>query len=482
MKNINKLSNMTVNPNSITTKNKYQVLFQSQRLKAKEIAKTTTKERLAKIKSIRDWTYDNEQLIFDALYADFKRGEYETKIAEILPVVGEARYIMKNLRQWMRPESIDVPLRLLGTSGKIIHEPKGNCLIISPWNYPFNLTLKPLLQAVAAGNVCMVKPSEMTPNTSALLKKMLGELFSEDEICVIEGDAETAVELQKLPFNHVFFTGSPAVGKLVMAAAAKNLASVTLELGGKCPAIIDDTANLNDAAEKIVFGKFLNNGQTCIAPDYLLVDKKVNAAFLQVLSKKLEAAYGNDIESNPDYGRVINKNHLHRLQAWLADAVAKGAKVSFGGATNESDNYFTPTLLTDVNEEMTVMQEEIFGPILPIKTYDTLDEALAYINDKDKPLALYMLSKSKANKNYVNENTSSGAYVINDIAIHYLIESAPFGGINNSGIGKSFGHYGFVEFSNIKPVVENKFSQTSLFAPPYKPPLKTLLNIVTKWL
>ncbi len=461
--------------------NKFQEVFYAQQRKAKEIAKTSAKERITKIKAIRDWVYQNEAAIFEALYADFKRGEYETKISEILPVVGEARYLIKHLRQWMKPEPIDVPLRLFGTTAKVIHEPKGNCLIISPWNYPFNLTLKPLLQAIAAGNVCVIKPSEMTPSTSALLKKMLGELFTADEIVVIEGEAETAIELQKLPFNHVFFTGSPAVGKLVMAAAAKNLASVTLELGGKCPAIIDEKVDLDDAASKLIFGKFMNNGQTCIAPDYLLVHSSIKEEFSRKLVEQLSKMYGNDIQRNPDYARIVNTQHLNRLEDWLEDAKSKGAKVLVGGNSNESENYFAPTLISDVSEEMTIMQQEIFGPILPIKTYDNLSEALDYININEKPLALYLFTKSSETKKIVSESTSSGAFVINDVVIHYLIESSPFGGVNNSGIGKSFGHYGFVEFSNIKPVVENKFSQTSLFAPPYKPQLKTLLNAVAKW-
>lgn len=473
---------MTATTTAIPTENSYHQLFNQQKAHAKLVAKSTAKERIEKIKAIRDWTFENEDRVFKALYADFKRGENETKISEILPVTGEARYIIKHLKSWMRPESIDVPLRLLGTTGKIIHEPKGNCLIISPWNYPFNLTLKPLLQAVAAGNVCIIKPSEMTPNTSALLKEMISELFEQNEVCVIEGDANTAIELQKLPFNHVFFTGSPAVGKMVMAAAAKNLASVTLELGGKCPAIIDEKVDLDDAASKLIFGKFMNNGQTCIAPDYLLVHSEVKEAFSKKLVEQLTKMYGDNIEQNPDYARVVNGQHLSRLQDWLEDAKSKGAKVLAGGKSNTSENYFAPTLVSDVTEEMTIMQQEIFGPILPIKTYDNLDEALEYINVNEKPLALYLFTKSSETKKIVSESTSSGAFVINDVVIHYLIEASPFGGVNNSGIGKSFGHYGFVEFSNIKPVVENKFSQTSLFAPPYNPYIKTLLNAVSKWL
>ena len=462
--------------------NRFQHIFDAQKRNAPKVAKTTAKQRIEKIKAIKAWIAVNEQQIFDALYADFKRGEYETKITEILAVLGEARYIIKHLKSWMRPESIDVPLRLFGSVGKVTHEPKGNCLIISPWNYPFNLTLKPLLQAIAAGNVCIIKPSEMTPNTSALVKRMLNELFSEDEICVIEGEAETAIELQKLPFNHVFFTGSPTVGKSVMAAAAKNLASVTLELGGKCPAIIDNTVDLKDAAEKIIFGKFINNGQTCIAPDYLLVDQAICDEFQQLLTNQLITTFGADIKSNPDYCRIVNKNHVYRLKKLLDNAKDNGAEVLAGGEIDENDHYFSPTILTNISEDMLVRKEEIFGPILPIKSYRSLAEAIEYINCKEKSLALYLFTKSSETKKKIDADTSSGAFVINDISIHYMIESSPFAGVNNSGIGKSFGHYGFVEFSNIKPVVENKFSRTSLFSPPYKPQLKVLLNAVAKWL
>lgn len=466
---------------TIEQNNTYAKLFEAQKHNATQVSKTTASQRIAKIKAIKDWTFANEERICSAIYKDFKKSVPEAKISEILPVVSEARHIISNLRSWMRPEAIDVPLRLLGTTGKVVHEAKGNCLIISPWNYPYNLTLKPLLQAVAAGNVVIIKPSEMTPNSSALLKEMMAELFDENEVAVVEGDAETAMELQELPFNHIFFTGSPAVGKHVMAAAAKHLASVTLELGGKCPAIVDETANIKDAATKLVFGKYLNNGQTCIAPDYVLIHESKKDELVTEMSNQIQSLYGNEIKNNPDYCRVVNNRHHTRLTAWLHDAVEKGAKVEIGGESDASQDYFSPTVVSNVSEDMTLMQQEIFGPILPIKTYQNLDEAVGYINENEKPLALYLFSKSSKNKKNIDASTSSGAFVINDIAIHYLIDDSPFGGVNNSGIGKSFGKYGYIEFSNIKPVVENKFSQTSLFHPPYTKKLDVLLNLVAKW-
>lgn len=458
-----------------------QVLFEKQQQNAQNIANTTAKERIAKIKKVMNWMLENESQIADALYADHKKHPAEVKISEIMPVVGEAKFIIKHLTQWMRAEDVDTPLKMVGTISKIIHEPKGNCLIISPWNYPFNLAVKPLLQAIAAGNVVILKPSEVVPHASKLIAKMIAELFDENEIAVVEGDADVSTALLKLKFSHIFFTGSPAVGKIVMTAAAKNLCSVTLELGGKSPTIIDETANVKAAAQAITAMKFLNNGQTCIAPDYIYIHQSKTDEFIQEANAYLAKMYGNDAFQTPDYCRVVNDRHFKRVKGYMEDAVAKGAKIVGGGRSNESENYIEPTLIIDVNDGMKIMQDEIFGPLLPIMQFADNEEVIEYVGKGEKPLALYVFSKKRKNIDFFIQNTSAGATVINETTIHYLQDNLPFGGVNNSGIGKSFGKYGFEEFSNKRAIVENKFAQFSMFHPPYTNRVMKLLDIVIKW-
>ncbi len=458
-----------------------QALFNFQKAHARAISQTSVKERIAKIKRVMDWVLANENRIAAALYADHKKHPAEVKISEIMPIVGEAKYIIKHLKHWMRPETVETPLKMIGTVSKIIHEAKGNCLIISPWNYPFNLAIKPLLQAIAAGNVVILKPSEVVPHASKLLSEMILELFDRNEVAVVEGDADVSTALLKLKFSHIFFTGSPAVGKIVMAAAAKNLCSVTLELGGKSPTIIDETANVKAAAQAITAMKFLNNGQTCIAPDYVYIHRSKTAEFVSEANAYLTKMYGNDTEKTPDYCRVVNSRHFGRVKGYLDDAVAKGAKIVGGGSTNGVDNFIAPTLLQGVNDGMKVMQEEIFGPILPILEFSENEEVIDYIIAGEKPLALYVFSRKRSQIDYFIANTTAGASVINETTIHYLQDNLPFGGVNNSGIGKSFGKYGFEEFSNKRAILENKFAQFSLFHPPYTNTVMKLLDVVIKW-
>ncbi len=458
-----------------------KAVFAKQKQNAPNIALTTVKERIAKIKSILNWVLQNESRIADALYKDYKRHPAEVKIAEIMPTVSEAKYVIKHLAQWMRPQDVPTPMKMIGTTSRIIHEPKGVCLIISPWNYPINLTFKPLIQAIAAGNVCIIKPSEMVTHTSALLTEGIRELFKENEVVSIEGDASVSQILLDQPFNHIFFTGSPAVGKIVMTAAAKHLASVTLELGGKSPTIIDETANAKDAAQKITAEKFLNNGQTCIAPDYVMIHRSQTVLFVNEMNNYLHKIYGNDPEKTPDYCRIVNERHFGRVQKLIDDAVEKGAKVEIGGKVNSADNYVSPTVLSGVNDDMKVMQQEIFGPVLPIVEFTDNQEVIDYIRANEKPLALYIFSGKRKNIDYFLANTSAGGTVINETSIHYLQDNLPFGGVNNSGIGKSFGKYGFDEFSNMRAVVEHKFSSFKIFHPPYNNRVMKLLDMVIKY-
>ena len=462
--------------------NEILTVFHSQKANAQNLANTNARERKAKLQKILDWTLSHEKQIGEALFKDFKKNPSETNIGEILGVVGEIKHLLKHLNSWMKPQSVSTPMNMIGTSAHVRFEPKGVCLIISPWNYPFNLSIKPLAQAIAAGNTVVLKPSEMTPNTSTLIKKMIQELFDYNEVCVVEGDATVSQVLLNQPFNHIFFTGSPAVGKIVMSAAAKNLTSVTLELGGKSPCIVDETANIKKSAEKIAWGKFINNGQTCVAPDYVLVHKNVEHEFINAMKSSIESMYGNDVKQSVDYCRVVNNRHFNRLDNLLKEAVEKGAIVSAGGQTDGSDNFIAPTLLTDLNDSMKIMQDEIFGPILPIISYSTNEEAIAHIKNREKPLAMYINSGKESNINYFMNNSSAGGTVINDSLIHYGHTEVPFGGVNNSGIGKSGGIWGFTEFSNQRAVVRQKFGTFKMIYPPYTPSVAKLIRFFVKYM
>lgn len=386
----------------------------------------------------------------------------------------------------MKPKSVPTPLAMLGTKAKIWHEPKGTSLIISPWNYPFNLTIGPLVSALAAGCTATIKPSELSPATSNLIKEMIHELFDPSEVMVILGEAAVSQKLLALPFDHIFFTGSPQVGKIVMKAAAEHLTSVTLELGGKSPALIDDTADLNDAAGKIIWGKFVNCGQTCIAPDYILVPEAHKERLVMEMKVFLQKFYDPDykgISHSGDYARIINKRHFTRIKNLLLDAMEKGATLEFGGNAEESDLFFEPTILSGITSEMDVIQEEIFGPILPIVTYKSMEEAIELINSKPKPLAPYYFGKNPSTSKKVLKETSSGNAVINDCVLHFLHNELPFGGVNNSGIGKSHGYYGFLAFSNEKGVLKQRvgYNNVTLLRPPYGIKAKQIIASLIKW-
>jgi aldehyde dehydrogenase (NAD+) len=463
-------------------KNEILTVFKSQKANTQNLANTNARERKAKLQKILDWTFTHEKEIGDALFKDFRKNPSETNIGEILGVVGEIKHLLKHLNSWMKPQSVSTPMNMIGTSAHVRFEPKGVCLIISPWNYPFNLSIKPLAQAIAAGNAVILKPSEMTPHTSILIKKMITELFDANEIHVIEGDSTVSQILLEQPFNHIFFTGSPAVGKIVMSAAAKNLTSVTLELGGKSPCIVDETANIKKSAEKIAWGKFINNGQTCVAPDYVLVHQSIENEFITAMKSSIENMYGSNVKQSVDYCRLVNNRHFNRLNGLLQNAVENGANISSGGQMDGSENFIAPTLLTDVNDSMKIMQEEIFGPILPIISYSTNEEAIAHIKNREKPLAMYINSGKESNINYFMNNSSAGGTVINDSLIHYGHTEVPFGGVNNSGIGKSGGIWGFTEFSNQRAVVRQKFGTFKMIYPPYTPSVAKLIRFFVRWM
>jgi aldehyde dehydrogenase (NAD+) len=447
---------------------------------------STAEDRIVRLKKIQTWIKEHQKDIQLSLLADFQKPPTETDLSEIFTVTSEINHAVKHLKSWMRPKSVSTPLPMLGTSGTIYYEPKGCALIIAPWNYPFNLAIGPLVSALAAGCTVILKPSELTPNTSSLIKRMIEELFDPSEVAVFQGESDVAQELLKLPFDHIFFTGSPAVGKIVMKAAAENLTSVTLELGGKSPAIIDQDANLKDTAEKLVFGKFINCGQTCVAPDYLLVDERVKDELLMELKVALNKMYDpkfEGIEKSPDLARIINDRHFDRLVASLKDGIEKGAKVEFGGKYDSPSRYIEPTIISQVKDDMILMEEEIFGPILPIKTFSQLDDAINFINGKPKPLALYYFGSNTTHTSKVLKETSSGNAVINDCVIHFLDSEIPFGGVNNSGMGKAHGRYGFLAFSNEKGVLKQRIglNNATLLRPPYGTSAKKIIQLLIKW-
>ena len=349
------------------------------------MANTDAKVRIAKLRQLLDWIYSNRNKIYQAIYADFKKPAAEVDLSEVYMVVSEIKHAIRHLKKWMKPKRVRRTLALLTTSSCIHYEPRGVVLIIAPWNFPFNLTVGPLVSAIAAGNCIIVKPSEISLNTTRLIKEMAEQLFPENEVAVFEGDKEVAEELLKTPFDHIFFTGSPAVGKIVMKAAAENLATVTLELGGKSPVIVDDTANIKDAVQKIAWGKYMNNGQSCVAPDYLLIHESKYEKFMEEFKVKIKKYYGEsetDRENSNDFARIINDRHHDRLKKMINDTVELGAKIEIGGVAKEEERYIAPTVLSNVSPESPAMQEEIFGPVLPVTTFSSLEEALKFINSK----------------------------------------------------------------------------------------------------
>jgi len=461
-------------------------IFEKQKRKALLLRSEPVKNRETRLRKLETWLLENQAELQTAIFNDFRKPPLETTTSEFFPVLGEIRHALTHLRSWAQPRKVDAPLTYIGTRSELRYEPKGVCLIIAPWNYPFNLCIGPLVSCLAAGNTAMLKPSEMTPHTSALIRKMMAMLFTEEEVMVIEGGTDVSAHLLSLPFDHIFFTGSPAVGKVVMKAAAEHLTSVTLELGGKSPAVIDETADLHDAAKRITFGKFLNNGQTCIAPDYLLIHHAKKEQFLSLLKENISAQFGSGKtvdENSADYARIVNKKHFQRITLLVQDAVQSGARLELSGTPNEETRFLPPIVLSDVSIDSKIMEEEVFGPVLPVITFTSEDEVITIINSKPKPLGMYIFSKNKKFREALITATSAGAVCINDCVIQFTHPNLPFGGVNNSGIGKAHGYYGFLSFSNEKPVVKQKsgLSNTYLFYPPYTSVKKRLVDFIVKW-
>ena len=463
--------------------NPYRGLFQKQQGRYLEVGRQPRKVRLAKLKALKKaLEHEYRQAIREALYSDFKKPFLETDLTEIYPVLAEIRHAEKNLRDWMRPKRVSSPLTMLGSRSYIQYESKGVCLILSPWNFPLNLTFGPLVSAIAAGNCCILKPSEATPATSQLMQQIVEALFDPSEVALVQGEVETAQALLELPFHHIFFTGSPAVGKIVMKAASRHLSSVTLELGGKSPAFVDETTSVKTAARRLAWGKCLNAGQICVAPDYVLVTKKAREPLVSALVEQFESFFEGNPEGSDSYARIINEKHLKRLSESLQDATSRGAKVLYGGGFDENTRYFQPTLVEQIPDDARLLEEEIFGPILPIVTVSGAEEAISFINRRERPLALYIYSRDKRTIDRINSKTRAGSGCINHNVVHYSNHHLPFGGVNNSGIGKSHGYHGFLAFSNQRSIVRQYTpSAIELLTPPYTGLKQKMVDATLRW-
>ncbi len=440
--------------------NAQQQAFQAQLMPSAE-------QRIAWLRALRKVLVNEQKLLCETISADFShRSHAETLLAELMPSLEGIDYACKRIKRWMKPVKRKVGIAFQPACAKVVYQPVGVVGVIVPWNYPLFLSIGPLTGALAAGNRVMIKMSEHTPRTAQLLKELLAQVFSEDLVCVVQGEADLAAAFSELAFNHLLFTGSTQVGKQVMRAAAKNLTPVTLELGGKSPAIISADVPLAEAAERIAFGKMVNSGQTCVAPDYILVPETRVDEFIEAMRSTVLKFYPK-LADNPDYTAIINPQHLQRLQETLNDATAKGAQ-AIRVHPEEQDQRLPLTLLRNVTDEMRVMQDEIFGPILPIVSYTTLDDALAYIAQRPRPLALYYFSYARDEQQYVLHNSHAGGVCINDTLLHVAQHDLPFGGIGPSGMGHYHAHEGFLTFSHSKAVFsKQRLNAAKLIYPPY---------------
>jgi aldehyde dehydrogenase (NAD+) len=430
--------------------------------------------RIAQLKKLKQSIIEHDKAIYQALEADLHKPEAEAFLSEIGLVFQEIDHAIKNIKNWVKSQKASVPWQFFPASAKICPEPVGVVLIIGSWNYPFGLIISPLIGAIAAGNCTILKPSETAPHTSRVVAEIIHQNFDPAYIAVVEGGVETNKRLLAEKFDHILFTGSQAVGKIVMEAAAKHLTPITLELGGKCPCIVDVDINIENTARRITWGKFLNAGQTCVAPDYLLVNRQVKESLLLNIENSLKHFYGDNPAKSPDYARIINQKHFQRLTNFLKDG-----EIRIGGQTNSSELYISPTVIEQVTWSDAVMKEEIFGPILPIIEYTDINEALTLISSQPKPLALYLFSQDKSLQKRILQETSSGGVCINEAVMQFGVSSLPFGGIGDSGIGSYHGKASFDTFSHYKSVLQNPlWIDIKLRYAPYKGKLPLLKRIL----
>ncbi|TVY03341.1 aldehyde dehydrogenase [Cohnella terricola] len=430
--------------------------------------------RKEQLNKLREAVQRREPELLAALKQDLNKSEQEAYTTEIGIVLKEISTALRGVRRWAKPRKVRTPITHLGASSRIVPEPYGTTLIIGPWNYPVNLILVPLVSAIAAGNTIVVKPSELAPAASKAVASLLRDTFPAEYVAVFEGETSVSTELLKRPFDHIFFTGSPAVGRIVMEAAAKQLIPVTLELGGKSPCIVHKDANIPLAAKRIVFGKLTNAGQTCVAPDYLLVHKEAKPKLMQEIAAAIESFYGKEPIRDPDYGKIVNERHFRRLIGYLDNG-----KITLGGQYDATALKIAPTLMEDVPSDSPAMREEIFGPILPVLEYDTIEGVLAIVQANPKPLALYVFSESVEFQDLIAERVSFGGGCINDTIVHLGTPYLPFGGVGTSGIGSYHGEYGFKAFSHYKSILK----QTNRIDFPFRyPKSKRGLSIIRKLL
>ena len=428
------------------------------------------------LKALRDLLSNERQALIEAISADFShRSADETLLAELMPSLHGIHYASRHLRGWMKDSRRKVGMAFQPASAKVVYQPLGVIGVIVPWNYPLYLAIGPLVGALAAGNRVMLKLSESTPATGLLLKELLARIFPEDLVCVVLGEADIGVAFSRLRFDHLLFTGATSIGKHVMRAAAENLTPVTLELGGKSPAIVSRDVPLKDAAERIAFGKTLNAGQTCVAPDYVLVPEDRVGGFVEAYRQAVQSFYPT-LTDNPDYTAIINERQLARLNSYVSDATSKGALLI--PLFDQGQGRRMPhSVLLNVSDEMTVMQDEIFGPLLPIVPYRDLEQAFAYINQRPRPLALYYFGYDKREQNRVLHETHSGGVCLNDTLLHVAQDDMPFGGIGASGMGHYHGHEGFLTFSKAKGVlIKQRFNAARLIYPPYGKSIQKLIQ------
>lgn len=461
------------------TKSNIRDLFEGAKRHSINLRTSTLSQRKDVLKKMEDWIMSHRTDIHEAVHKDLQKPFQETDLTEVFVVLSEIRKARKNLKNWMMPKPAATSITYLGTKAETFYEPKGACLIIAPWNYPFQLAIAPLVSAIAAGNTAIIKPSEYSEFTSELIQRMCSDIFKPEEVSVVLGAVAESQELLSLPFDHIFFTGSPQVGKIVMEAASKHLASVTLELGGKSPTIVDKTASIKDAAQKIAWGKWQNAGQVCIAPDYLYVHEDVKDKLVEELVVQSTKLYG----SRETYGGIISRDHHNRINDLMADAIEKGADIEFGGKSDRENLRFTPTLLSNVSKNSRILEEEIFGPILPLIPYKNIEEVIDFVNQKPKPLALYLFSNKKSIINKVKKETSAGMMTINDVVLQFVHPNLPIGGVNNSGIGKAHGHTGFIAFSNEKAIVKQRrgFTMAKTVYPPYSAFKRFMIDFMVKY-
>lgn len=463
-----------------------QQIFTSQKNRRWQLSQSTAEHRMEKLRRLKQAVLKTEDQLKAALFADFKKPAAEVELTEIFVVIEEINHTLKHLKSWMRPKKIKTPLALLGSRTEIRSEARGLALIMAPWNYPFQLFMNPIIAALAAGNAVMARPSDKVPATSRYMKHLLESIFPTNEVAVIEGGIETAEFLLTLPFDHFFFTGSTAIGRKVALSASQHLASVTLELGGKSPVIILDDADLAMAAERIVWAKFLNAGQTCVAPDHVYVPENRADEFLHLCKERISQVFGKtsaEQKKSPNLARIIDPAAFTRLQGAYRDTVQAGAVSVIGGDFDAPERFISPTLLDQVKPDHALMNQEIFGPILPVLRYQKTEEVISHLQSQEKPLALYLFGKDHGPMEEILKQTSAGGSVINHLALHLINNNAPFGGVGGSGQGSYHGQYGFKAFSHERTVLhQGPFSLSSWLFPPYNTNKFKLLLGFLKWL